>query len=57
MDDKVRRLIDETNDRLRMLNKQEDDYPAWIVDYDFLERGLIQGNNGMVRKTRSKRRL
>ena len=43
MDDKVRRLIDETNDRLRMLNKQEDDYPAWIVDYDFLERGLIQG--------------
>ena len=26
MDDKVRRLIDETNDRLRMLNKQEDDY-------------------------------
>lgn len=44
MDDKVRRLIDETNDRLRMLNKQEDDYPAWIVDYDFLERGLIQGN-------------
>lgn len=44
MDDKVRRLIDETNDRLRMLNKQEDDYPAWIVDYGFLERGLIQGN-------------
>ena len=44
MDDKVRRLINETNDRLRMLNKQEDDYPAWIVDYDFLERGLIQGN-------------
>lgn len=39
MDDKVKKLIDETNDRLRMLNKQEDDYPAWIVDYDFWNVG------------------
>ncbi len=43
MKKEIQALIDQTNDKLRVQNKQEEDYPAWIVDYDFLKRGLIQG--------------
>lgn len=43
MDDSIRELIDKANDRMKMLSREEEDYPAWIVDYDFLERGLVQG--------------